>query len=500
MIAAFKVLVADDEPAAVKAICLILQKSCPEFEVVATACDGEDAYKKIRKHLPDLVITDISMPLMEGTELAQKIKDILPEIRFVIISGYQNFEYMRSAIQSGVLDYIAKPVVPSALTAAMQRVRKQLKQLHYDTRNRILRSLCLGETTTEQELARYFPYKNYFCGIIRRNGLPNRHASLKSREVFESIDELYSVYGRDEQEELFLIPEEILGDLPMHRYIDRVRQSWPAGDGYLTAVYCSAPFPAAAIREKTQELYAALNAVLTIGRSRSVDLTKTRPKLSPPCQDEISGMLGELPNVQQLLETRQTELLREKLRRMYARWETEERPQLLVEAASEQLYSLIRQETHDATSLWECEAMLGRAFYDSVSMEMLWENLSPIFFCSCDQCLPPKIDSEEYFSGVKSFIRKNLSKDLTLPLIADHFAISQTYLSRLFRKYTGCSYSQYLTSVRMEQARALMDSDPQLLIKDIAAMVGYHDQFYFSRIFRSCTGLCPSDYIDRELP
>ena len=67
-------------------------------------------------------------------------------------------------------------------------------------------------------------------------------------------------------------------------------------------------------------------------------------------------------------------------------------------------------------------------------------------------------------------------------------------MSKLFRKYSGQSFTQYLTRLRMEQAKQLMKESPTAYVKDIAALVGYHDQFYFSRIFRSYTGKSPADY------
>ncbi|MBQ7370760.1 MAG: helix-turn-helix transcriptional regulator, partial [Blautia sp.] len=89
----------------------------------------------------------------------------------------------------------------------------------------------------------------------------------------------------------------------------------------------------------------------------------------------------------------------------------------------------------------------------------------------------------------------NLSKAVSLQELCRTFGISQTYMSRLFRKYSGNSYSQYLTELRMNRAKELFQENPDSFIKDVAATVGYEDQFYFSRIFRSYTGKSPSEYL-----
>jgi YesN/AraC family two-component response regulator len=96
---------------------------------------------------------------------------------------------------------------------------------------------------------------------------------------------------------------------------------------------------------------------------------------------------------------------------------------------------------------------------------------------------------------VKAYIKNNMASQLSLQSTARQFTISQTYLSKMFRKYEDKSFNNYLTAIRMEEAKRLMKNEPDLFIKDIASMVGYNDQFYFSRIFRSYTGVCPSDFL-----
>ena len=76
------------------------------------------------------------------------------------------------------------------------------------------------------------------------------------------------------------------------------------------------------------------------------------------------------------------------------------------------------------------------------------------------------------------------------------FGVSQTYLSRLFRKYTGLSFNQKLTELRMEKAKRIINENRDFYIREVAEMVGYQDQFYFSRVFRSYVGKSPSEYAD----
>ncbi len=97
------------------------------FECVGTAADGEEAVELVERHLPDLLITDIKMPVLGGLELVERIRRTNPELRILIVSGYSEFEYARRAIELGVDDYILKPVETDRLKEILRRIRIRLE-------------------------------------------------------------------------------------------------------------------------------------------------------------------------------------------------------------------------------------------------------------------------------------------------------------------------------------------------------------------------------------
>ena len=108
-----RVFIADDEQGIVELIKhLITVEKC---EIVGEANNGLDALHKIREQQPDIVITDIMMPLMNGIDLIREVLKTLPQTQFVVISGYREFEYAKSALQLGVQDYLLKPIKQSEL-------------------------------------------------------------------------------------------------------------------------------------------------------------------------------------------------------------------------------------------------------------------------------------------------------------------------------------------------------------------------------------------------
>jgi len=102
--------------------------------------------------------------------------------------------------------------------------------------------------------------------------------------------------------------------------------------------------------------------------------------------------------------------------------------------------------------------------------------------------------SKELFQKVETYVSTNIAEPLTLQGMCHLFGISQPYLSRLFRKHTNLSFNEYVTNLRINEAKRLMREQPGMLLKDIAEIVGYQDQHYFSRIFKSITGIAPSEF------
>ena len=99
-----------------------------------------------------------------------------------------------------------------------------------------------------------------------------------------------------------------------------------------------------------------------------------------------------------------------------------------------------------------------------------------------------------YKRQVCHYIHSHLDEPLSLDTMVKQFHVSQGHLSYIFRKYAGQSFNSYLTSARMEKAKKILEEDQHILIKDVAQMAGYQDQFYFSRVFKQYTGVRPTEY------
>lgn len=122
----FKVIVADDEKLIANNISRRIEETSPAFQVICRAGTGLEALEQARELLPDVVFSDIKMPEMDGLELIARLRQEMPDVICVIVSGYSDFEYMKAAIRNNAVDYLLKPVNPEELRLLLGRLEAEL--------------------------------------------------------------------------------------------------------------------------------------------------------------------------------------------------------------------------------------------------------------------------------------------------------------------------------------------------------------------------------------
>ena len=123
----YKVLIVDDETPALRYLQTIVEKYAPSYEVAGCCTSCEEALARLQKEL-DLLLTDISMPAMDGISLSMEARQMQPDIHIIIVTGYADFEYAKGAIQASVDDYILKPVSVYQMKDALDKLRLRMDE------------------------------------------------------------------------------------------------------------------------------------------------------------------------------------------------------------------------------------------------------------------------------------------------------------------------------------------------------------------------------------
>ena len=161
----FTIVVADDEAELCDAVCSMIHWEELGFRLVGSAGNGLDALQQVEKLQPDLLLTDIQMPYITGTALARQVRELQPLIQVAFLSGYDNFEYAQSAIDSDVIAYLLKPISMAELTEALREIhskmaaRFEFAQIMGIRKNPGFASLCVKCGKCEMHCPQHLPIR-----------------------------------------------------------------------------------------------------------------------------------------------------------------------------------------------------------------------------------------------------------------------------------------------------------------------------------------------------
>lgn len=484
----FRVFAVDDEASALEFVCQIVKKRCPGFEIVGTASGGAECLEKMKGQSVDVLLTDVRMPGMDGIALAEHVSREYPDVLTIVVSGYQEFDYVRGALKCGVYDYILKPLVPAAFAEVFERLRSVLEEKMLSRRNDLLRSLSRGERVDSEEIRHCFDEALYDCILVRRNGLPKRFANVGTPEIYEAGEGGLSIFGRDEMERIHLQS----ASSHLKDDIEHLVQQAQSSSAYITAVSTLTPFPIERFADVLRRLQRLLDRKTVLGLSQIVYLEK-------PLDQNMGTEEADtktLENFERYLQTGRREKARDELRRLMQLWKEMRLPQLRLEQQLRYVLFLAGRTSGGSRFLQIGEHLLDDAFYSITSMEEMFSYMDDLLFADlAEKTEEARLDTPEQFALVRSYIDANFAQSLSLKQLAEEFGISQSYLSGMFRKYADKSFNTYLVEKRMDTACRLMQANPKGYVREIAEAVGYTDPFYFSKSFRAYTGKSPKEYL-----
>lgn len=493
----YTVVVVEDEKIARDHLCAIIETRIEGFSVVGTAEDGQLALEVIERLQPDLVVTDIHMPAMNGVQMLSHIQKRFPLVSSMVVSGYQDFDSVKGALTNGSLDYILKPLSPVKIIKAFSLVREKLDQNRREQQKNLLVRLFKNKEIDEADLQRYFLHKTYYLGIERCNTIPGRFLRSFSINKITFNKDLLIISGRDDLERLFLYPEQ--GESPCCEFKHAVReercktQEGPISSTvpFQTHAWMDSPFPIHEFKKAVKTLFTFLDSQVVLEFSQELVYRKEIPEQEAPIQEV------ELQQFKLFLQENRFEEFHNELSRLLIQWKEKRRTQLWVEGSLQQILQLTLKLSKREQFEENYEFSLDEVFTDIATYTQLEQKILPFFqkIFTKDFGTFPKIDSPEFFLKVREYISKHYAERITLPDLCDIFGISQTYMSKLFRKYSCKSCNEYVKAVKLEQAKQLIIECPDLQVKDVASIVGFKDQFYFSRLFHNEVGITPSKFI-----
>jgi len=511
----YKVVVVEDEPLILENTIKKIEAANPHFKVVGSAFDGRQALSVISDINPDILFTDIRMPIMDGLELIMEAAAKYPEMRVVIFSGYNDFEYAQKAIKYGVKEYLLKPISMDHLKDILGRFYNELETCAdlqgLSSLNKVINGF---QETCPPPLFNGCVFKLFLICI------GNKIDNISSR----SSRMLYNEYWNHVQLNSFdkLATEEVIGWWIINTKVvnekflaiavksgsntnkistaDNIKNIVSEEVKPLPVTVCTDLSTAAytEIWTVSQTLKTLLNNHIVPWESKLLVQGKIE---NPPTQNCILGKATE-NKILAFIQNNNKNLLKNELYSLLKEWESLKIPQKIIEKKIQQLINIFHRNTVNLSV--EDIFYLESEIYEKLSIstdfntffEDFWKIVEYIIFNSERD----NDSSIEVIESLVSYFQANFTEPLSLISIASKFNMSPEHLTRTFKRYKGDTPLHYVINLRIEEAKRLIESNPGLDLKSVSEIVGYDDQHYFSKTFKKLTGLSPSEYKRNKAP
>lgn len=533
-----KVFLAEDEFVMREGIKKNINWEANGYEFVGDAKDGELALPMVQKEKPDILITDIRMPFMDGLELSRLVKKELPDTEIIILSGFEEFEYAREGIKIGVAEYLTKPISANDLLQAINRVADGIrkKRLEKELREKYLkemqemvglekrdlfRAMVSGDSTVSS-LIKLAGEVNVSITAVNYNLLllklySNHHADrefsgsiLSIQDMLEdTINELGGIsFDRapDGKAYLFMGDSELIVRNRLNSFensVRRILEEYPSVK-FFGAEGCSVG--------RISEISESYNVAIKVFAYRFFDnfgrfMTK----------DDISEgetIVTDKFNVTDI----DPKNIKNKEFESFLMTGTEDEAGFFIDAFFDKF-----GESAIQSSMFRQYISMNIYFSVAEFMESLGTGKESVeSFNAVSEIFRSVEDTKKYLvrivkeaiktrerlannkydilvNEVYKYVNDNYAmEDLSLNQIAAVVNFSPSHLSMVFSQETGITLIKYITDVRMNKAKELLKCTSKRS-SEISALVGYQDPHYFSYLFKKTQGITPTDYREGKM-
>lgn len=521
-----KVIVADDELLVRVGLKSAIDWNFNGFEIVAEAANGRDALEYLLENGADILLTDIKMPIMNGIELLREIKDRDLQVRSLVLSCHDEYEYVREALKLGARDYLLKLSLSSEnLLALLNELKKEIEINGVGVEYKAVNPLVLEEKWLKLLLK--YDYALY-------EELVSLGTCLKHENIMVfvlSIDNYKSNHHISSQNSPNILKDSVVGIL------NSIINDYAAGDIFeiKAGKYVAVINPKTTEREYLSQI--ALNIQQALKRYVQLSVTIGISEL----QRDLSFINNAYRQAYEALSRKMfigsesvvfhSDILkdRDKAGKVFLRLEEEESLSRAiyfskVNKVSEFLQSFFYDM--EKSSQWNNET-LHRALDDilyhfSKNLKIYGKSFEDIpqykgaaiktqlrdieYLSEIRQWFAAFINAYfEYIAHLKKstqredvtkaveYIIENYNSELTLSRVAGHVNMSENYFSHIFKKVLGDSFTEYITKYRIEKAKELLRSS-NMKINEIAQKVGFDNVYYFSNVFKKYAGASPVEY------
>ena len=528
MLTLYRIIIVEDEDIIRKGIIETIQANKKNFQVF-DAINGIEALEKIQSNQIDAMLLDIRMPKMDGLELLKLIREKQINIKTIILSGYDQFEYAQTALSYDVIDYILKPIKPKDVLQVIQkiedelnRVKKQneelqlLKKHYFQNKNQlkekffndIINKRIMGNadfTNREKMLEVKLAGPRYQVIIFEINKFNLFLSEEKKQLIYYSIYKYFEkIIAKNNDLELFQINSNQfiivinINEDPyptrktINNFITALEKEYfievAAGVGNICDCWLK-------IRESYFEAAYAIRYCLLSNKEKTMEIKEIEGNKN--CFDTYIDM----DDFALLIKLGRIEQIREELNRVFNSFDLMPETYMDIErlnlfciktiiyalSSLKELYIDIKDigineldlllELYNFKSIDEIKAFILRVI----------ETIVTYINVNCSKRKKTTIEK------VKNLINQNYNKDISIKTVANMLNLTPNYLGYLIKSELNMSFNDYLNKIKIKKAKELLKAG-NLMVYEVAEKVGFSDSKYFSLVFKKNAGISPNEY------
>ncbi|OIJ21569.1 two-component system response regulator [Anaerobacillus alkalidiazotrophicus] len=521
------VLITDDEVQIRKGLRMKVDWEKEGFQIVGEASNGQEALEKIKVTDVDIVITDVRMPIMDGIEFVKRCNLEHPHIKVIVLSGYSDFEYVRSSLIEGVKDYLLKPVAPDELVDVLRRIKREgkeekKKQIESERMSRVFHNQLeeireqyllhlVKEDWSEPTIAierlyqlqlEAFANENVevqFVTVEMRTSNRNR-MNLKElwlpfrmmcRELAEGYEGTYSFYDASYANIIHFIHRVDLEPLKQNSsFIQTVQRQVKELINVETVIGIGKVVTG--LKEFKSGFISALlswSQSQLGSQSQVIDGTFSKEmfEYSPDFEKRLINAIENMNH--DAFKTNIYSLLGGTNNQSIMTFSFSSNRVLFLLGSLARKYDL---DTNDINNtIWNCQ----QSIWELNSQNRVIEQLIHLAQSIIERVNEARCSSNGAMivENVRRYLEKHYASEISLTTLAEQFHINSAYLSEIFKNHVGQNFSDYLIKLRMDKAQHFL-KDQQLKIIDVAHLVGFSNSGYFSTVFKKQFGKTPVEY------
>lgn len=533
-----KIVIADDDKIIRKGLKLIIANKIPGNSIIVReVSNGDEALELVKAGDCDLLITDMKMPVMDGITLIKEIATLGINIKIIVLSGFDEYKYVRESLKNGAIDYLLKPInkndfgkllfkiknewedeiqkklLSEQLTKKLQKNIESLKECFFVD---LIKDTALQKEYIDSKLIEYDMEKNmkYVIGVLGID-YPRRGAiCVEAKEkaflfdmIKKRIKEAYTLRNipgpivtayKKEIIILFMIEkEEGLGaQSNVRKAIEEMGITAPIEGEYTVSIGISQEILNIA---KAHEAYSqakdAYEKKFFLGKGCIVSYDMNKKKILPI---EIHHLNGKIDKLSSSIIT--GDLVETKIKMIEIMTEIKENVNNSDEFRQRLREVIFRlyEKSKEFKEIEHTYLIQDNQLFESIELIEVYGDLEKHIMDILENILK-KINqtrnskNAKVIERAKTYIGENYDKDISLKAVAEYVYLNPSYFSLLFKNETGRNFVDYLVEIRVEAAKKFLQK-PDVKVYEVAKLVGYNEITSFNRAFKRIVGVSPSDY------